>query len=253
MDKFNSKKFPFYLYTKLIGAGFSFSVFIVFMTFMISFDLFELSELLSNPLLWAAFYVYAILCSIIIDGIIKLWPKLKSRIVLLYIFAGCIVFAIPMYHIIYFLIAGSIGAAAALLFYYGMKIIKPRFWLSIIFAIGMPILFIVISIVDFTDKENWVEERNSFGFESTFDYFHGEHKIPIDLEKGEVIIFQVNIYDESGGWGYHFEDEKGNHAGMESRGEKSAFEALEDGEYYIVLHGDEAKGRFEVDWEISRE
>lgn len=121
-----------------------------------------------------------------------------------------------------------------------------------IFAIVIPILFIVISIVDFTEKQNWVEERNSSSFESSFDYFHGEHKIPIELTKSEVLTFQVEIYNENGGgWGYHLENEKGDHLPMKESGERLEYETVENASYYIVLHGDEVEGRFAVDWEIS--
>lgn len=241
----------YYLYKKLVGAGFSFSIFVICIIQISSLNLYELSETLTSPWIWVAFYGYGLLCSLMIDWLGRKWVWAKRWAFLLYIFAGFILFAFVFNHWVIFLIAGTIGAIVALLFYIGTQFITKNKWVSFIFAMILPILFIVVSMTDFTKKENWEVIQDESIFEAKFTYFNGEHKIPIQLAKGEVLSFHVDFQTEDG-WGNHLENKKGKYLPMTEQGNKLVFTAEEEGEYYIVVNGDRASGRFVVDWEITQ-
>lgn len=217
-----------------------------------SLNLYELSEILSSPWVWIPFYGYGILCSFIIDWLGKQWSWIKPWTFLLYIFAGYIVFVFLFEFWIALLIAGPIGAIAALIFYIGVEFITKSKSASFIFAMILPIIFIVVSMTDFTKKENWEVIDTETSYEAKFTYFNGEHKIPIQLVKGETLSFHVEFHTEHG-WGNHLEDGKGKYLPMDEQGERLIFSPEEDGEYYIVVNGDRASGRFVVDWEIKHD
>lgn len=238
-----------YFYSKLIGSGFAFTIFMGFIFLFIDNSLFELSETLSSPWIWAAFYGYAIFCSVIIDGVLKRWPVLRRWTLLLYIFAGYIVFAFIMFHWIYMIIAGSVGAIVAVLYFIGNYKIARYKWLGAVFAI-IPLIFVWMTFTDFTQKENWEEQRQDNSFIAQFSYFDGEHHIPIQLEDDDTLSFEIN-FEASGGYGFHFENNKGDYLPLEEKGNQLVFHASEAGEYEIVVRGREAKGTFTVDWIIN--
>ncbi|SFB06509.1 hypothetical protein SAMN04488072_106155 [Lentibacillus halodurans] len=243
-------KILWYGYEKLIGAGFSFSIYGLIMLLSSSFDLFEVSESLSSPMLWAAFYGYGIYCSIIIDGICNVWPMLHPWKISLYIASGFVIFIFLMANFAYILIAGTIGTAAALLFYAGMSYFRKRKWISSLFALVLPLIFLAVSIMDFTEKEGWEVQRQTSSYEVSFTYFNGEHKIPVKLKENQTLMFQADFSVESGGYGHHAEDQDGDRVPMHEIGDKLALRDVAAGQYYIVIHGDNAKGRVDIDWEI---
>lgn len=238
------------IYKKLVGAGFSFSFFVIYFIMIQSFNLYELSKTLMSPWLWIAFYGYGLLSSFLIDWLGKIWPWAKRWTFLLHIFAGFIIFIIIFEFWLALIIAGPVGAIAALLFYIGIKFVTKNKWISFIFAIILPIIFIVVSMTDFTKKENWEAVETETSYEAEFSYFNGEHKIPIQLTKGETLSFHVDFHTNDG-WGNHLENKKGKYQGMTEQGDRLVYIAREDGEYYIVIKGDRASGRFIVDWEIN--
>lgn len=241
-----------YLYSKLVGAGFSFFIFIIFLIIQSSLNLYQLSEALTSPWLWAVFYVYGILSSFIIDWIVVKSSWARRWPLFLHIFAGFIVFFFVFGFWITLLVAGPIGAIAALLFYIGMKFVSKNKWSALIFAIILPLLLTIVSMTDFTQKKNWVEVRNEKQYEATFSYFNGAHKIPIQLVKGDELSFAVDFYaSNDGGWGSRFEDVKGTYLPMIEHGDLLIYTADEDGEYYIVVGGNRLSGKLVVEWEIQ--
>lgn len=240
-----------YLTSKLVGAGFSIVMFVIIFTIQSSLDLFELSEILSNPWIWIAFYGYALLSSFIIDWIASKSSWAKRWSLLLHIMAGFMIFFPFIGFWITVLIAGPVGAGAALIFFLGMKHVSRNKWTALIFALILPIVLLIVSITDFTKKEDWNEISQPTSYEATFSYFNGEHKIPVTLKKGEELLFDVdfNLKNEAG-WGQHLENIKGKYMPMDEREGRFAFTAKAGGEYYIVVGGHHAKGSFTVNWEI---
>lgn len=238
------------IYHKLIAAGFSFTVFVVYL-FIAHMNMFEFSHMLKEPLLWLAFYGYGISCSLIIDGILKL-KRVNIKSYILYCFFGFIPFIFFDTHLIFILIAGSVGVIAAILFFIGIKYITKSKIASILFSIILPLLLIFISTQDFTKQENWNSTRHDSSFEATFSYFNGEYKIPLDLNQGEMISYNVLFHaDNAGGWGYHLENKKGDTVGMNEVGNYLEYDVDEDGTYFIVVRGDQLRGSFTVKWKIE--
>lgn len=241
-----------YSYIKFIGAGFSFSVFMFIYLVIIQFDLFELSQTLKEPLLWIAFYGYGMLCSILIDVMIKFLPKFQATPFILYGLFGFFPFIFFEPHIAYIMIAGIIGLCAALLFYVGVTAITKNKWTSIVFSVILPLLLVFVMVNDFTQKINWQSERLDSSYEASFSYFHGEHKIPIKLTKGEKLTYTVTFYAENdGGWGYHFENKKGDYLPMAEDGHYLEYDVEKDEKYFIVIGGDKVRGNFNVKWNIQ--
>src|SRR5699024_3404016 len=60
-------KHALYLYRKLIGSGFSFSIFMLSVFIMVGFDVYEMTETAQNIWVWVAFYPYAIIISYVVD------------------------------------------------------------------------------------------------------------------------------------------------------------------------------------------
>lgn len=237
------------IYRKLVGAGFSFSFFVIYLLIIGSFNLFELSEILTSPWLWIPFYVYGLLSSFMIDWLGRIWSWASRFAFLLHVFAGFIVFLFIFDFRLALIIAGPVGALAALLFYIGIKFVTKNKWISYVFALILPLIFLVVSMTDFTKKENWQAIETETSYEAEFSYFNGEHKIPIQLAKGEELSFHVEFFTDDG-WGNHLEDKNGKYQLMIEQGDRLVFTADKESEYYIVVKGHRANGRFIVDWEI---
>lgn len=241
-----------YLYSKLIGAGFSLSIFALYLLVMTSFNMFEFVETASSTVLWIFFYGYGIICSVLIDGLLRVFPSMKRYSILLYILAGCVVFFV-LYKdsLVYVLIAGPIGSLVAVLFFVGMKlfIYRPKWaWL---FAFAIPLCVAISLTMDFTEKQKWTAERTKSSFQVSFTYFDGIHKIPFQLEKGEKLLFNIE-FESEGGRGYSIENESGEKVPMESHEAKMMVKAETKGKYYIVVRGHHlSSGSFRVRWEIK--
>src|SRR5690625_6030568 len=104
----NTDRLKGFVYGELVGAGFSFALIIFLYVFFYRLTLFDLSETLSTPWLWAAFYIYAILWSALTDWLMKTYAAIKRFEWAIYIFGGVVIFAIIQFHFAYILIAGSI-------------------------------------------------------------------------------------------------------------------------------------------------
>ncbi|MFD2922247.1 hypothetical protein [Halobacillus naozhouensis] len=241
----------YYLYTKLIGAGFSLSIFALYALMLASFDMYDFVETASNPIFWLFFYGYGISCSILIDGLLRVVPSVKRYRLLLYITAGCAIFFV-LYKgsLEYVLIAGPLGSLAAVLFYVGVKLFAKRLKWAWLFALVIPTCVAISLTIDFTEKQHWTADRTKTSFQASFSYFDGMHEIPIHLEKGEKLLF--NIESERGRIGHSVENESGKKVPMKPRGERMMVAAETKGTYYIVVTGNGVSlGRFKVEWEIN--
>lgn len=195
-----------------------FSLFFCYTFFFIQddFDFYKLSELLSvllyNPWFYALF-CYAILCSLLIDKLFLKHTSITKKGVLYIIFVYLFFLPFPLFSsdpFIIFFIAGSIGAICALFFYLCTYTAHKSKCFRFITPILIPILFITITSIDFTKKEQWVEHTTKNEFEATFSYFNGKHKIPIYAKEGAIIEMNVQfLVGGNGGYGHglHFSSE----------------------------------------------
>lgn len=239
---------------KIAGAGTGMTVLFLWILFSSRMDWFKVSETLSDYKLWLLFFGYGLLVALLVEGV--LWKfQLKRRYIWLfsYMAAGFLLFFAFGVNV-FAVIAGIISAVFALFFYIGEMAARHSKLYRFIFAFVLPVSFLVIASIDFSVQHGWEENRTQEGYEATFEYFQGEHRIPVELKKGESVAFTINVDSENGGsYGYSFEDAKGHPTGMdELGGDWLAYEAEQDGIYYIVLRGHQISGSILIDWKFKR-
>jgi hypothetical protein len=237
------------LLEKLIGASFSISIFFIIMFSSSGFNLFEFHELITTPAIWALFFGYGIISSIVIDFIGKFIPNFSSgKQILLYFLFGYILFLVLM-PIEYTLIAGTVGAFFSLLFLLGEKL-KPLKWYSwIVFVI--PLVCLIMIPLDHTSKIGWKEVARDTFVEVAYEYFNGEHLIPVHGEQGEQIYFDVKHHFNNGNsYGLSLYDENGDYAGMnEESGDVLSVDFKQTATKYIVVRAINGnQGQFQVKW-----
>ncbi|MCU4768444.1 hypothetical protein OCF65_08015 [Bacillus toyonensis] len=206
---------------------------------------------------------YAIFCSICIDKL-KLKTHTRLKTLLLYIFCGYLFF-LPFLifkeaSLIQFLFLGSIGAVCSLSFYLCTVIATKFKWLQYFVPSIMFIIFITINLVDLerfgTSKEQWVETKTDNSFEASFQHFSGEHKVPIELKRGDILEFTIESRAENSN-GYmgdikmasEFQEEENYLA--PSGPNTYHFAAIKTGTYYIIVSGNQLKGKLKIDWNIK--
>ncbi|KMN42806.1 PPC domain-containing protein [Bacillus paramycoides] len=202
---------------------------------------------------------YAILCSVFIDKVkFKNHSTLKK--VCLYILCGYLFF-LPFLifketNFLFVLFAGSIGAIFSVFFYLCTLITKKFIWIGYIIPIVILITLITINFVDVTQKEQWTEKRTQNSFEASFQHFSGEHKIPIELKRGDILEFTIespsenpNAYMGDIKMSSEFQEEENY---LASNGPNTyQFAAIKTGTYYIIVSGNKLKGKLKVDWNIK--
>ncbi|WP_312096431.1 hypothetical protein [Niallia sp.] len=241
----NVRKGLQYALIKLAGAGFAATLFFVYI-FLSSFNLYLFSHEMKNPLFWIAFFGIGILISMLIDRIANHYPKLE---IVLYSLAGLCLF-LPIVWNVFPLLAATIGLICALLFYIGIKMAAKVKGFKWTFAIA-PLVFLLLTIPDFTVKKEWNTVRGDQSYEAYFSYFNGEDQIPIKAKKGENVTIHIDFTNRNGGgFGYYVIDEKNRRIGL-SNEEKSTltFQADKTETYTLIVTGDGLQGGFEVNWE----
>ncbi|NIK78923.1 hypothetical protein FHS15_004069 [Paenibacillus castaneae] len=245
-----------YLSAKLAASG---VIAILFIFIGFGFDLYKWSEYVREPFFWAIFYGYAIIFSMIVDASVSRLTY-SNRILaslLLYVIGGFAPFIIMFKSAVWAVcIAGVIGTLCAFTFYavyYSMRRARP--YTSVIAGLLL-LLFILLATIDFSVKKQWTEARSETSYEASFTVFHGEHKIPIRLEKGQTLTFQVNWNNQnSGGYGMSVVDRKGEYVGLQRdasvKGEKYSFTAARTDVYNIKLSGNHLDGGVKVKWEVD--
>lgn len=238
---------------KMAGAGTGLTVLFIWVLIVSKVDWYEVSETLSNPYVWLLFFGYGLLVASIIEGVIwKFHIERQDVRPISYVIMGFLLFCFFGINV-FAVIAGIISSVFAFIFYLGEMAARHSKLYRIVFAFILPILFLLIAWVDFTVKEEWKEKRTGVAYEAEFQYFHGEHRIPVELERGETIAFTINFEaDNGGGYGYSFEDDNGRPIGMqELGGDRLGYEAQQDGVYHIVLWGSQVRGSVLIDWEFD--
>ncbi|PFY10393.1 hypothetical protein [Bacillus toyonensis] len=187
---------------------------------------------------------YAFFCSICIDKL-KLKTHTRLKTLLLYIFCGYLFF-LPFLtfkeaSLIQFLFLGSIGALCSLSFYLCTVIATKFKWLQYFVPSIVFIIFITINLVDLerfgTSKEQWVETKTDNSFEASFQHFSGKHKVPIELKRGDIKMAS------------EFQEEENY---LAPAGPNTyQFAAIKTGTYYIIVSGNQLKGKLKIDWNIK--
>lgn len=201
------------------------------------------------------FYIYGIACSLVIDLIARLIPRMdKLGKALLYVIAGYIIFMVNGFNALT-LIAGTVGALSALIFYVGTQWSKLKTPVKYSFSIAFPLLLVVVLNIDFTVKNGWTDKRTSTSFEANFTYFNGKHEIPVVVREGETLSYSVEITNvERGGYGYSLIDENGKNIGARENINgrlKYNVTIKKTAEYRIVVEGNGLQGAIKVEWAIE--
>ncbi|QUW20491.1 hypothetical protein JSQ81_11525 [Sporosarcina sp. Marseille-Q4063] len=238
------------LLEKLIGASFSISIFFIIMFIGSGFNLFEFHNTVTVPALWMIFFGYGMISSLVIDVIGKFIPTFSfGKQLLLYLLFGYLIFVVFM-PIEFALLAGTVGAFFSFLFLLGKEILKPARWYSwLVFVV--PLACLAIMPFDHTSKVGWHEVADDSSVEVTYDYFYGEHLIPIHGSHGEKIYFVVDHQISDGyGYGVSVYNEDGDYAGMnDESGDVISVEFEEESIKYIAVSvtGGRQSG-FQVKW-----
>lgn len=212
--------------------------------------MFEFHELMTNPGIWMLFFGYGLIASTVIDFIDKLIPNYSSsKQIVLYILFGYLIFLVLM-PVEYLIIAGTVGAFFSLLFLFGKEKLKHTKWYNWI-TVVIPLVCVMMLPIDFTSKEGWKEVVTEGSVEVEYDYFNGEHLIPIHGEQGEQIFFEVEHHlDHGHSHGMSFYDENGNHEGMnEINDDVSSVEFEKTTTKYLVVRAINGNhGKFQAKW-----
>ncbi|WP_045515850.1 hypothetical protein [Neobacillus niacini] len=254
IQKQNLLKIISYLFTKLAGAGFTLFLFFTYLFLASGFDKYKFVESISSWNIWIIIFGYGVICSMMIDFLQWKIPRINNRIkVLLYIVAGYSFFLIMGINVFAF-IAGTIGALCSLLFYFGTYLSDRSKGTKFAFAILVPLFFIILLNVDFTEKVKWNEVRDDSSYTASFEYFNGKHEIPIKVQANQTAIISIEFINQNGGGhGYHVLNEKDKLVGMTEVQEGTMKVNAEDtGVYRVVVKGDDIRGRFTVTWKIDK-
>jgi hypothetical protein len=178
-------------------------------------------------------FLYGITCSLIIDYITKYKFKNASNLlgVILYIVAGFSFFIFYTREIGWLLFLGLFGVGSALLFYLGIYITTKKLLIKYIFII-FPILILYLMFVLLDRKVNWSDIRTDSTYEAKFDYFIGSKEIPINMKKGQKLIFSItwNLSYNGGSTGQHVLNPNGKYYGFsDTKDYRSKFTADADG------------------------
>ncbi|NQX70447.1 hypothetical protein HQN90_30335 [Paenibacillus alba] len=254
-----------YFISKLAASGLTLFSFCAIFSIINGLNFYSVFGLMKEVSLYNILYLYSIPCSLLIDLIVRFIPSKKRLFeILLYMACGYAYFPGLAYIrsgsslsseelLSSFLFAGTFGAIFAMIFYTGTRIGREKWTFQYLFGVGIPLLLLISMTIINNLKLNWVETYTSTTYEATFDLFNGSKEVPVNVRKGQTLIFEIN-WDTRGGssTGQHVIKSNGTYAGMKDTIEhKSSVNIDEDGIYKIVAVGDGGlKGGFKVTWEI---
>ncbi|AFC32459.1 hypothetical protein PM3016_5781 [Paenibacillus mucilaginosus 3016] len=215
--------------------------------------------------LWGILYLYGAACSIIIDMFVRYLPSYRPlKEGLLYAFFGYCYFPAAGYLskgaalsagelFGTLLVTGTLGAITALIFWAGSRLASKHPRTSYLMGIVIPgVLFLSMTIVNDL-KIGWKETFSNSTYEAAFDLFNGAREIPVELRKGQTLVFSF-LWNVKGGssTGHHALKPNGGYAVLQTTTDhKTAIRAEEDGVYRIVAKArGGGSGSFKVTWEI---
>jgi hypothetical protein len=267
-----------YMLSKLAGPGAGITLGFIYVLWTSGGDLVEPFQLLWKDdsrvgglggMLWIALYAFGLPFSIVVDGIVR-WSKRKAEpwaIALWHALAGFLFF-IPMAFqnapesIVFFLIAGAVGALSALVFYagtlWGRRSTRARWLLGAVIPL---VIIMTASILPDPVVRGWKESRSGASYESSFQYMNGVYPLAIAAKSGQTIDFQVTWRFEEGGegitglrvWGPEGRNSRADWETRPSTGSHTyagVIRADRDGVYSLGIHGDRVQGEFRVEWSV---
>ncbi|WHY79886.1 hypothetical protein QNH20_12375 [Neobacillus sp. WH10] len=199
-----------YILNKLAALGLLVFIMCIYIILGTGFDLYEFTVSLSNINVWGLICGYALVMTVLIDFVRYKWREFTFKTsILLHCLAGFIVFFPIMGINLFSLIAGSVGALCAFIYAFSCYFLEKKKQLVWISLLVFPLL-LCIRLIDFTIKENWIEEKTKTSFSAEFERFNGKNEIPISLKKGDVVTSFIS-FDQmnGGGYGYHILDNNG--------------------------------------------
>lgn len=233
------------------GAGFAAMAFALFLLLTSRFDTYALSQMLSFRLL-LMFYGYGAFCALVIEGLSWKMRRVSGPLkFILYVAAGMGFFLVrgidPSS-----IIAGFVGAVSALVFWAGMVLASRDRKFRLVFSVIAPLVLLFVMQWDFTTKRGWVETVAPTSYTASFDFFHGEHAVPVYAEEGQTVHFEVTFDEHNqGGHGLHVRSHDRSRVPMfKDSDNRLSFLAERSGMYRIMVTGDQLRGSFKVDWEI---
>jgi hypothetical protein len=257
LDNSRGQRVAHYFLSKLSGAGIATFLFIfIFLFFSSNFDMYKTVESIFQVKLLYFFYVYGIACSVVIDLIARLIPRMdKLGKALLYVIAGYAVFMVNGFNG-FTIISGTVGAVSAVIFYAGTQWSKLKSPVKYAFSIAFPLLLCVFLNIDFTVKKGWTETTTNTYFEANFTYFNGKHEIPVAVREGQTLSYSVEVTNEQqrGGYGFSLINENGEHIGVRENINgrlKYNITIKKTAEYRFVVTGNRLQGAIKVEWVIE--
>lgn len=244
-----------YMCSKLFASC---AVMLVFSIIIVGWNRYELSKLAANSGLLILFFPYAIAFSLIAD-----WLASRAKqgrqflLVMLYIAGGYLPFLVLSFRnseFAFFFIAGTIGMLCSLA-HLGLSCWVQRFsFYSIAATVGVAALTVYLVLGDFTVKKGVQESLTNTSYQASFDYFYGEHKVPIDLQEGTTLHYEV-FWNEmkNGGYGHYMVDMKGRLVGRTASPDSNVLTLTvpKSGQYYFVLTGVRFEGKVRIEWRIE--
>ena len=255
------ERITMYLFSKLFASC---AVMLVFGVTTVGWNLYELSQLVANKGVLLLFFPYAIGFSMLADWLVSRAAYGRSLLlIMIYIAGGYLPFIVIsiwkgsfFFSIIYVFFAGTIGMLCSVA-HLGMSnwVLRLRLY-SIAAAICVSALTIVLILGDFTVKKGMEDSFSDASYQVSFEYLHGEHKVPIDLQKGTILHYEI-FWDEvnNGGYGHYMLDPKGKKASRMTspNSEVLSLAVLESGRYYFVFSGDRFAGKIRAEWRVETE
>ncbi|CAM4315231.1 hypothetical protein [Paenibacillus tarimensis] len=243
--------------SKIAASGL---VFLGLLAVLGGFDGYNMWKISRELPLWGFIYGYALLFSVAVDALLyklKKGPSKMAVTVLLYILGGYVPllywFQSPWYMS---LIAGAYGVACALV-YLAAAYLFRRWWpYSTAAAILLLAVAIYVSTSDFTVTKQWVETRTADSYYAEFDYFNGKKEIPISLDAGQTLTYQVDWQiTNGGGYGMYLDAEDGaigTYIQEPGSGtEQISYRVERPSTVQIVVTGNRAQGAVTVTWQIT--
>lgn len=263
LEKILNFKVMEYILSKLVALGSLVFIMCIYLLIATGFDLYEFTLYFSNIKAWGLICGYALVITVLIDFVRYKWGEFTFKTsILLHCLAGFIVFFPIMGVNLYSLIAGGVGALCACIYAFSCYFLEENKKLVWIILLVFPLL-LSIRLIDFTIKENWTEERTKSSFSAEFKRFNGKNEIPISLKRGNVVTIFISFNPmNGGGYGYHVLDNNGELLGMKelenthveygnTKTSAIQFKAEKEGLYFLIVTGDNLKGKIDVKWEID--
>ncbi|RAP73660.1 hypothetical protein [Paenibacillus montanisoli] len=248
-----------YAISKVSGAGLIYVLIAIFSLLGRSFDAVEFTNgLLSTGLAYLS--AYMIICSVLID-VCTGWIKKNILIkIVLHPVAGMFFVTLFSTDPDYKELQYAINFIFGLLYFIGTLLAKRFVKTGYMFAIVISLSLLLLSMIDFTVKKQWVETKTETTYDASFELFNGKHEIPIAVKKGKK--FEITIEAEhKNNQSYNMKifDEEGHEVQMSNNLHEAKYESKfwaefpidKDGTVKLIMYGSHFSGSFHIEWSVN--